>query len=144
MFSVVPCGFLCWDTYRVAYTATSASLFGDETRANHLTCKLLGILCAVAEGGEHCIHGPRLVPDLRLDDVYSALKTVGELALPSPTCKNLRLDYCALPTCDIYVSQLHIRTTHTKSADGPETLLKASMASLGVFAAIPVGVGTPY
>jgi hypothetical protein len=38
-----------WHTYRVAYTAIGTSLFGDETRADHLTCQLLGILCAVAE-----------------------------------------------------------------------------------------------
>ena len=38
-----------WHTYRVAYTSTGTGLFGDETGANHLTCELLGILCAVAE-----------------------------------------------------------------------------------------------
>jgi hypothetical protein len=31
-----------------------------------------------------------------------------------------------------------------RGTDTPETLLKASMASLGDFAAIPFGVGTPY
>jgi hypothetical protein len=33
---------------------------------------------------------------------------------------------------------------HTEGVNGPETLLNASMASLGDFAAMPFGVGTPY
>jgi len=35
--------------YGVAYAATSTSLFGDETRANHLTSQLLRFFGTVAE-----------------------------------------------------------------------------------------------
>src|SRR6267142_2344209 len=47
------CGYdrLRDNPYRVAYTAISTSLFGDETRANHLTSQLLRFLSTVAPKG---------------------------------------------------------------------------------------------
>jgi len=89
-------------THGVAYAATSTGLFGDEARADHLTCELLRFLGAIAKG--EALWRRQKVRDLRLDDVYSALKAVGEFPLSSSTCKNLRLDHCTALACHIDMS----------------------------------------
>jgi len=47
--------------YRVAYAATSTSLFGDETRANHLTSQLLRFFGTVAAGEQLGLDESKLV-----------------------------------------------------------------------------------
>ena len=77
--------------------------------------------------------------------MYTTLKAIGELALSATAREHLGLDYSTLATYKARTSaaQTNGRATQTPT-DAPETLLKASTASLGDFAATPLGVGTPY